>query len=91
MPLLPYHPYTEASAQPVTPGALTEYQIEIFPTLATVAAGDSLQLTLSTTDTPHLTPLPEQLPELAGGVYAIEHSISAPSSLTLELLSPRAP
>jgi hypothetical protein len=90
MTLLPYHPYTEASARPVTPGALTEYQIEIFPTLATIGAGDSLRLTLATSDTPHLTPLPEQAPELAGGVYTIEHSASAPSSLTLELLSPGA-
>ena len=71
MTLLPYHPYTKASARPVTPGAVTEYQIEIFPTLATIAAGDRLRLTLSTADTPHLTPLPEQLPKLAGGVYTI--------------------
>ena len=41
---------------------MTEYQIEIFPTLATIAEGDRLRLTLSTADTPHLTPLPEQLP-----------------------------
>ena len=37
-------------------------------TLATIAAGNRLRLTLSTTDTPHLTPLPGQLPELTGGV-----------------------
>ena len=89
--VLPYHPYTEASARPVTPGTLTEYQIEIFPTLATIGAGDSLRLTLSTSDTPHLTPLPEQLPQLAGGVYTIEHSASAPSSLTVGLLAPGTP
>jgi hypothetical protein len=86
MTVLPYHPYTEASAKPVTAGAVTEYQIEIFPTLVTIAAGDSLRLTLSTTDSPHLTPLPEQLPELAGGVYTIERSAAAPSSLTVELV-----
>jgi len=86
MTVLPYHPYTQASATPVTPGAVTEYQIEIFPTLVTIAAGDSLRLTLSTTDSPHLTPLPEQLPQLAGGVYTVERSASAPSSLTVELL-----
>ena len=86
MTLLPYHPYTQASATPVTPGAVTEYQIEIFPTLATIAVGDRLRLTLSTADTPHLTPLPQQLPQLAGGVYTIGHSAAAPSSLTLELL-----
>ena len=90
MTLLPYHPYTEASAQPVEPGRVTEYQIEIFPTLVTIGAGDRLRLTLSTTDTPHLVPVPGQLPELAGGIYTIEHSAGAPSSLTLELLNPGA-
>jgi uncharacterized protein len=84
--ILPYHPYTSASSQPVAPGALTEYQIQIFPTLVTIAAGDSIRLTLSTVDTPHLTPLPEQLPELAGGVYTIDRSATAPSSLAVELL-----
>ena len=65
---------------------MTEYQIQLFPTLATIAAGDSLRLTLSTTDTPHLTPLPGDLPNLAGGVYTIARTPSAPSSLNLELL-----
>ena len=84
--ILPYNPYTEGSAKPVTPGAVTEYQIQLFPTLATIAAGDSLRLTLSTTDTPHLTPLPGDLAKLAGGVYTIARTPSAPSSLNLELL-----
>jgi len=84
--VLPYHPYTQESAQPVSPGAVTEYQIEIFPTLATIAKGDQLRLTLSTTDSPHLTPLPQQLPQLQGGTYAIERAPTAPSSLTVELL-----
>jgi uncharacterized protein len=83
--LLPYHPYTQASARPVKPGAVTAYQIEIFPTLVTIAKGDRLRLTLSTADTPHLTPLPEQLPQLAGGIYTIRRSTSAPSALTFEL------
>jgi hypothetical protein len=86
MTVLPYHPYTQASARPVTRGAVTEYQVQIFPTLATIAAGDRLRLTLSTVDTPHLTPLPGQLPKLAGGVYTIDRSAADPSSLTLELL-----
>jgi len=86
MTILPYHPYTKASAQPVTRGAVTKYQIQIFPTLATIATGDRLRLTLSTTDAPHLTPLPEQLPELAAGLYTIERSPAAPSSLTVEML-----
>jgi uncharacterized protein len=83
--LMPYHPYTKASSRPVAPGRVTEYQIEIFPTLATIARGDRLRLTLSTSDSPHLTPLPEQLPKLAGGIYTIERTKAAPSALTLEL------
>jgi putative CocE/NonD family hydrolase len=86
MTLMPYHPYTKASARPVKPGAVTRYQIEIFPTLITIAKGDRLRLTLSTADTPHLTPLPAQLPQLAGGVYTIKRAAAAPSALTLELL-----
>ena len=84
--ILPYHPYTQASAQPVSPGEVTEYQIEIFPTLATIGAGDRLRLTLSTSDTPHLIPLPEQLLQLVGGIYTIARSAAAPSSLTVDLL-----
>jgi putative CocE/NonD family hydrolase len=84
----PFHPYTSASAQAVTPGRLTEYQLQIFPTLATIAKGDRLRVTISTTDTPHLTPQPSQLPELAGGIYTIDRAPSAPSSLTVELRRP---
>ena len=86
MTVLPYHPYTQGSAKSVTPGQMTEYQIQVFPTLDTIAAGDRLRLTLSTADTPHLTPLPTQLPNLAGGVYTIGRSAHAPSSLTFETL-----
>jgi uncharacterized protein len=82
--ILPYHPYTQGSAQPVSPGAMTEYQIQIFPTLVTIASGDRLRLTLSTADTPHLTPLPPQLPHLLGGAYTIARTADAPSSLTFE-------
>jgi predicted acyl esterase len=83
--VLPYHPYTEASAKPVVPGATEEYQIQVFPTLVTLAAGDRLRVTISTTDTPHLVPIPSQLAQLVGGVYDIQRSPTAPSSLTVEL------
>jgi hypothetical protein len=86
MTVLPYHPYTQASAKPVSPGQMTQYEIQIFPTLATIASGDRLRLTLSTADAPHLTPLPPELPSLAGGVYTIGRSPTAPSSLTFESL-----
>ena len=83
--VLPYHPYTQTSAQPVVPGTTEEYQIQVFPTLATLAAGDRLRVTISTTDTPHLAPIPSQLAQLVGGHYNIQRTPAAPSSLTVEL------
>ncbi|HVT65944.1 MAG TPA: CocE/NonD family hydrolase [Mycobacteriales bacterium] len=83
--VMPYHPYTRASAEPVVPGKVTTYEIEIFPTLATIAKGDRLRVTLSTADTPHLTPLPVQLPKLLGGTYQIRYGGPSPSSLNVLL------
>lgn len=83
--IYPYHPYTQASASPVTPGATEKYEIQVFPTLATIPAGDQLRVTISTTDAPHLVPIPAQLQQLAGGVYDIQRTPVAPSSLTVEL------
>jgi uncharacterized protein len=85
---LPYHPYTRASAEPVVPGQLTKYEIEIFPTLATIAKGDRLRVTLSTSDAPHLVPLPAELLQLVGGSYSIKFSQSQPSSLNVEFRRP---
>jgi hypothetical protein len=81
----PYHPYTQASSEPVTPGAAEEYQIQVFPTMATIPAGDRLRVTISTADAPHLSPDPAQAAAMSGGVYQIQRTASAPSSLTVEL------
>ena len=83
--IYPFHPYTQESAQPVTPGAVTEYQIQVFPTLATVPKGDRLRVTVATADTPHLVPVPAEMLQLTGGIYQIQRSPSASSSLTVEL------
>jgi predicted acyl esterase len=69
----------------MTPGAVTEYQIQVFPTLATVPKGDRLRVTIATTDTPHLVPVPAEMLQLTGGIYQIQRSPSAPSSLTVDL------
>jgi putative CocE/NonD family hydrolase len=83
--VLPYHRYTRASRHAVKPGKVTRYDIEIFPTLVTIPKGDSLRLTVSTSDTPHLTPLPSELPKLTGGTYSVAHSRHKPSALVVEL------
>lgn len=83
--ILPYHPYTLASAEPVVPGAVEQYEIQVFPTLVTLAAGDRLRVTIATADTPHLVPIPSQLQRLIGGTYEIERTATAASSLTVEV------
>lgn len=85
--LLPYHPYTKAAAQPIVPGQITRYDVEVFPVLDTLAAGHRLRVTVSSADFPHVLPAVSQLPGLLGGVYGIEHSASAPSSVELPLLT----
>ncbi len=66
-------------------GRSRNIRIQVFPTLVTVAAGDSLRVTISTTDTPHLVPIPSQLAQLAGGEYNIERTPTSPSALTVEI------
>jgi putative CocE/NonD family hydrolase len=83
--VIPYHPYTRASAVPVTPGAVTKYQVEVFPTYTTIAPGHRLRVTVDTTDFPHLIPTPSQLLALAGGIYRVQRTAAYPSSVTLPL------
>jgi putative CocE/NonD family hydrolase len=84
-PLLPYHPYSQASSQSVVPGAVTRYDIEVFPTVGVLAPGHRLRLTLTTSDTPHLLPIASQAANLAGGVYAVQHNAKAASFIELPL------
>ncbi|HWF54348.1 MAG TPA: CocE/NonD family hydrolase [Solirubrobacteraceae bacterium] len=89
-PLLPWHPYTKAAQTPVTPGQVTRFDVEIFPTLDTLQPGHRLRITIASSDFPHALPELTQLPNLLGGIYTIEHSPSAPSSVELPLV-PAAP
>ena len=84
-PLLPYHPYTRASVRPVPTGAVTRFDIEVFPTFARLAAGHRLRLTLNTSDTPHMVPTPAQLAGLAGGVYGVQRNALAASFLEVPM------
>jgi putative CocE/NonD family hydrolase len=83
--LLPYHPYTQESVTPVVPGQVTRYDVEVFPTYSTLAPGHSLRVTVSTADVPHLTPSAAVLPNLLGGVYSLQRTAAAPSSIEVPL------
>ncbi|HEU5005798.1 MAG TPA: CocE/NonD family hydrolase C-terminal non-catalytic domain-containing protein, partial [Jatrophihabitantaceae bacterium] len=84
--IMPYHPYTKAASAPVVPGKVTRYDVEVFPTLATIAPGHRIRVTLSTTDFPHLMPTPPELLKLAGGRYHVQRTSAAPSSVTIPLI-----
>ncbi len=80
--ILPWHPYTAASARAMRPGRLERLDIEVYPTLARIAPGDRVRLTLTSGDTA-LQPSPVQLGRLAGGHYAIELGGVHASSMTV--------
>lgn len=83
--VMPYHPYTRASTEPVRPGAVTRYDVEVFPTYATIEPGHRIRVTLATADFPHLLPTVPALAALAGGVYQVQRTAATPSSITVPL------
>lgn len=81
--VLPYHPATQSSAMPVLPGIVTRYDVEVFPTFATIEAGHRLRIQVSSTDAPHLQPTLPQTLALLGGQYDVLRTASHPSSLSV--------
>lgn len=84
-PILPYHPHTRTAAEPVPAGAVTRFDVEVFPTVAQLARGHRLRVTIATADTPHVLPTPGQLAGLVGGVYRVQRNASAASSIQVPL------
>ncbi len=84
--MLPGQTFSQASAAPVVAGQLTRYDIEVFPTYATIVAGHHIRVTLSTADTPHLAPTVPELANLLGGVYSIQRGPAGPSGVELQLI-----
>ena len=84
-PFRPWHHYTRDSVQPVVPGEVTRFDVEIFPTFWRLAAGHRLRVVITTSDTPHLLPIPAQMVNLIGGVYAVQRSPAASSSIQVPL------
>ncbi len=79
----PYHPYTKASELPVENGKVYEVWIEVFPTAASFAPGDSLRLSIQPSDAPHLSPTLPQVTNAVGGVLSILHDAQHPSEVVL--------
>ena len=85
-PTLPHHPFTRTSLKPVpTGGAVSRFDLEVFPTFGTIAKGHRLRLTLTTSDSPHLLPRPDQLTKLLGGTYKVQLGGPQASSVQIPL------
>jgi putative CocE/NonD family hydrolase len=82
--ILPWHPYTSASARTLTPGAVERLDVEVFPAVARIAPGEHLRLTVTSGDTA-LQPSAVQVARLAGGVYSIQRGGRHDSALTLPM------
>jgi hypothetical protein len=79
----PYHPFTAASQETLTPGVIYDVWIEIFPAAAYFAPGHHLRLSIQSADAPHLTaPLPQEQ-NLAGGMITLYHDADRPSSVVI--------
>lgn len=81
--VLPFHPATASSAKPVKPGLVTRYDVELFPTFATLKAGHRLRIQVSSTDAPHLQPSLPQTLTLLGGRYEVLRNSRYPSAVSV--------
>ena len=90
--LQPSHPFTQASQQPVVPGRTTRYDISLLANFTQIPAGDRIQVVL-TSQTPAnfhfpVAPTPQDLTNLADGVYTIGYGGISASTLNLPLAAP---
>jgi len=83
----PFHPFTRASQQPVTPNDPTLYRIEIYPTSAIFRKGDRIRLTIGSADTPATAPSLPSLADSLGGEIRVLHG----GRYTSHVLLPVAP
>ncbi|HWI74493.1 MAG TPA: CocE/NonD family hydrolase, partial [Baekduia sp.] len=70
--LQPWHPFTKESVLPVTAGAPTALDVEVFPTSWVLKAGHRLKIVVDPADFPHaIPPLPALLARLGGQVSVL--------------------
>jgi len=79
----PWHPDTRSSVLPVKSGKVYELDVEIFPTLATLARGHLLRLALQTVDEPHSNGAVPQTANAAGGTVTVYSGGAHRSTLVL--------
>jgi putative CocE/NonD family hydrolase len=81
--LLPFHPYTKASVEAISPGQVYDWWIEIRPVAARIKAGHVLRLSLQPADAVRFLPTAPALARSAGSVLSVYHDPQHPSTLVI--------
>lgn len=82
----PWHPYTQASVQPLTPGTAVLVPVEVFATSARIPRGHRLRVAIGASDLPQgVPPLPTLVNSLAG-LLSIHSDAARPSSVVLPVV-----
>lgn len=79
----PFHWHTPEAAQPVVPGAIETYNIEIWPICWKLRTGHRLRLTIDGAELPHL--LPTVAYSKRFGNLTVHHDPTSPSFLSVPL------
>jgi putative CocE/NonD family hydrolase len=86
--VIPWHPFTQATLEPVVAGETETLNVEIFPTDAVIEPGHRLRLVLTHGDVPHmLAATPDALNSI-GAVDSVHIDPTRPSFLTLPVAGP---
>ena len=82
----PWHPYTQASVEPLPRGEPVLVPVEVFQTSAVIAPGHKLRVSVGASNLPQgVPPLPTLLQSLAG-VLTIYNDAARPSSVVLPVV-----
>jgi putative CocE/NonD family hydrolase len=82
----PWHPFTQASAQPLSSGKAVLVPVEIFPTSAVIAKGHSLRIAVGASNLPQgVPPIPTLLNGLVGAL-TIYSDAAHPSSVVIPVV-----
>jgi putative CocE/NonD family hydrolase len=87
VPVVPWHPYTRASQQPLT-SSPSEALVEVFPTSLVVQPGHRLRVAITTADLPHQGPNVSTLANSLGGITTVYFGGAHQSRVYLGALSP---
>lgn len=81
--LLPFHPYTRESVQPLQADTVYDWWVEIRDVAARIPAGHKLRLSIQTSDTVRFLPTVPRLADSVGAVVTVHHDAERPSGLVL--------